>query len=92
MKLSVRNPGMLTTVQDLGRWGFQQIGMPVAGAMDADALRIGDGLGSPLADLRGRALQGELRQRSFVRAGPVGQRVPPRAQIVRGRASPSRGL
>lgn len=42
MKLSVRNPGMLTTVQDLGRWGFQQIGMPVAGAMDADALRIGN--------------------------------------------------
>jgi biotin-dependent carboxylase-like uncharacterized protein len=42
MKLVVGNPGMLTTVQDLGRWGYQQAGMPVAGAMDADALRIGN--------------------------------------------------
>lgn len=36
----VENPGMLTTVQDLGRYGFQQYGMPVAGAMDNYAMRI----------------------------------------------------
>lgn len=32
--LKVLNPGLLTTVQDLGRWGYQAFGMPVAGAMD----------------------------------------------------------
>jgi antagonist of KipI len=32
--LTVIRPGMLTTVQDLGRWGHQRLGIPVAGAMD----------------------------------------------------------
>ena len=32
--LTVVRPGMLTTVQDLGRWGHQGIGVPVAGPMD----------------------------------------------------------
>lgn len=31
---SVRKPGQLTTVQDLGRAGYRAFGMPVAGAMD----------------------------------------------------------
>jgi biotin-dependent carboxylase-like uncharacterized protein len=33
--LRVIRPGMLTTVQDLGRWGHQDAGVPVAGPMDA---------------------------------------------------------
>ncbi len=37
--LEVIRPGLLTTVQDLGRYGFQSCGMPVAGAMDRFALR-----------------------------------------------------
>jgi antagonist of KipI len=32
--LTVIRPGMLTTVQDLGRWGYQHLGIPVAGPMD----------------------------------------------------------
>jgi antagonist of KipI len=32
--LRVVRPGMLTTVQDLGRWGHQDAGVPVAGPMD----------------------------------------------------------
>jgi antagonist of KipI len=32
--LIVLRPGMLTSVQDLGRWGFQGHGVPVAGPMD----------------------------------------------------------
>ncbi len=32
--LTVTRPGMLTTVQDLGRWGAQSHGVPVAGPMD----------------------------------------------------------
>ncbi|MFD2699273.1 biotin-dependent carboxyltransferase family protein [Paenibacillus shunpengii] len=40
MSIRVIKPGMLTTVQDLGRWGFQKYGVPVSGAMDKDAARI----------------------------------------------------
>jgi KipI family sensor histidine kinase inhibitor len=36
----VIRPGMLTTVQDLGRWGYQNRGVPVAGPMDAVAHRV----------------------------------------------------
>jgi antagonist of KipI len=32
--LTVARPGMLTTIQDLGRWGSQDDGVPVAGPMD----------------------------------------------------------
>ncbi len=38
-KMIVEHPGLLTTVQDLGRFGYQQYGMPVAGAMDGYALQ-----------------------------------------------------
>ena len=38
----VDQPGMLTTIQDLGRWGYQRLGVPVAGAMDAYSLRVGN--------------------------------------------------
>ncbi|HXW05268.1 MAG TPA: biotin-dependent carboxyltransferase family protein [Vicinamibacterales bacterium] len=33
-RLIVIRPGMLTTIQDLGRWGHQASGVPVAGPMD----------------------------------------------------------
>ena len=38
--LTVIRPGMLTTVQDLGRWGQQHVGLPVAGPMDWFAHRL----------------------------------------------------
>ena len=38
MKLfKVKRPGLFTTVQDLGRYGFQRYGVPVSGAMDSFA-------------------------------------------------------
>ncbi len=40
MSLSILRPGLLTTVQDLGRHGYQQDGIIVSGAMDATALRV----------------------------------------------------
>jgi antagonist of KipI len=40
MALIVIRPGMLTTVQDLGRWGRQDRGVPVAGPMDAYSHRL----------------------------------------------------
>lgn len=42
MIFEVLSAGLLTTVQDLGRWGYQGKGMPVAGAMDPQALKIGN--------------------------------------------------
>lgn len=42
MRLSIEKPGMFTTVQDLGRYGYQLQGVPVAGAMDGPALRLGN--------------------------------------------------
>lgn len=40
--ITILQPGLLTTIQDLGRWGFQSIGMPVAGVMDEYATRVGN--------------------------------------------------
>ena len=34
MTIRVVEPGLLTTVQDRGRWGHQALGVPVAGPMD----------------------------------------------------------
>jgi antagonist of KipI len=44
--LSVRviKPGMLTTIQDAGRWGFQDRGVPVAGPMDPVSHRLANAL------------------------------------------------
>ncbi|WP_352425252.1 biotin-dependent carboxyltransferase family protein [Aminomonas paucivorans] len=42
MRLLVHKPGMLTTVQDLGRWGHQSRGVSVSGAMDPFSLRLGN--------------------------------------------------
>ena len=35
-------PGPQTTVQDAGRYGYQQYGMPPAGALDDYAFRVGN--------------------------------------------------
>lgn len=40
MSIKVLHPGPLTTVQDLGRTGFQKFGVIVSGAVDAFALRV----------------------------------------------------
>ncbi len=40
--LEVLQPGVLTTVQDLGRYGFSQFGVPPSGALDSFSLRVGN--------------------------------------------------
>lgn len=40
MSLLIKKPGILTTVQDLGRFGYRRIGINPGGAMDATAARI----------------------------------------------------
>jgi biotin-dependent carboxylase-like uncharacterized protein len=46
--LKVLAPGLHTTVQDLGRIGYQHIGVPVSGALDSFGLRLANALvGNP---------------------------------------------
>ena len=46
--LKILSPGLHTTVQDLGRVGYQNIGVPVSGALDGFALRLANALvGNP---------------------------------------------
>ena len=48
MRVRVNKPGLLTTVQDLGRWGYQALGVAVAGPMDAYSHRLANALvGNP---------------------------------------------
>src|SRR6516225_9701640 len=48
-RLKVLAPGLHTTVQDLGRPGYQAFGVPVSGALDGFSLRLANALaGNPL--------------------------------------------
>jgi antagonist of KipI len=65
--IAVVDGGMLTTVQDLGRRGWQRYGVPVAGAMDGWALRAAnrlvgnaDGAAGLELTLAGPALQFDI--------------------------------
>lgn len=40
MSISVLNPGLLTTIQDRGRYGYEKYGVIVSGAMDQYSMRI----------------------------------------------------
>jgi biotin-dependent carboxylase-like uncharacterized protein len=42
MSFTVERPGMMTLVQDLGRWGHQSRGVTVSGPMDQFSLRAGN--------------------------------------------------
>lgn len=35
MSITIIKPGISCSIQDLGRWGYQQFGVPIGGAMDA---------------------------------------------------------
>ena len=44
MSVGVRRPGLFTTVQDGGRWGYQHVGVPVAGSMDVASHRLANAI------------------------------------------------
>ena len=44
MPLEILEPGFQTTIQDLGRFGYQRLGIPTAGAMDPFALKAANAL------------------------------------------------
>ncbi|HYC14636.1 MAG TPA: biotin-dependent carboxyltransferase family protein [Stellaceae bacterium] len=49
--LKVVAPGLHTTVQDRGRFGYQALGVPVSGALDAESFEIANRLAGNGADL-----------------------------------------
>jgi len=49
--LRVVTPGLHTTVQDRGRFGFQAFGVPVSGALDSESLEIANRLAGNSGDL-----------------------------------------
>jgi len=62
--ITVLTPGLFTTVQDAGRWGYQDRGVPVSGPMDRNAHRVANSLvGNALdaATLEATLLGPELR-------------------------------
>jgi antagonist of KipI len=40
MSITILKPGFMSSVQDLGRWGYQQFGVPIGGAMDVVSASI----------------------------------------------------
>lgn len=51
MGITVENPGILTTVQDEGRFGYQQFGVSPAGPMDAQSFYLANILvGNPMGE------------------------------------------
>ncbi|MBM3819901.1 MAG: 5-oxoprolinase subunit PxpB [Acidimicrobiia bacterium] len=62
--VTVLRPGLFTTVQDSGRWGYQDQGVPVSGPMDPVSHRLANALvGNPrdAATLEATLLGPELR-------------------------------
>lgn len=53
MGISVRQPGLSTTIQDAGRFGHYAIGMPPSGAMDLFSYTVGNYLVGNKADAAG---------------------------------------
>lgn len=40
MRITIKKPGLLSTIQDMGRWGYLAQGVPLSGAMDNLSARI----------------------------------------------------
>jgi biotin-dependent carboxylase-like uncharacterized protein len=73
--LTVVRSGMLTTVQDLGRWGHQDGGVPVAGPMDPYSHRLANrlvGNADDLATLEVTLIGPELKADGAVRCAVAG--------------------
>ena len=74
--IEVISSGLLTTVQDLGRRGYQRYGIPVCGALDPVSLRIAN------------ILVGNSERRSWARSHGAGadHQVQLRQRVRRGRS------
>jgi antagonist of KipI len=85
----VVRPGLLTTVQDLGRWGRQAYGVPVAGPMDAYSHALANqlaGNAASAATLEITLMGPELEATGTIACAVAGARF---AVTVDGRAAPA---
>ena len=41
-KIIIEEPGLLSTIQDLGRFEYQKYGVPTSGALDSLSFQIGN--------------------------------------------------
>jgi biotin-dependent carboxylase-like uncharacterized protein len=79
MSLVVLNPGLQSSVQDLGRTGFRHFGVPVSGAFDTHAHELGNHLlGNPpgCASIEMTLIGGAFYFNQTVRACLCGARAP----------------
>src|SRR5512135_2236026 len=86
--LEVIQPGAFTTVQDLGRFGYQKYGVSISGAMDRFALRVANllvGNGEGQAALEATIVGPRLRALRDLRAAFTGADLSPQ---VNGRPVP----
>jgi KipI family sensor histidine kinase inhibitor len=73
--VTVLRPGLLTTVQDTGRWGHQEVGVSVSGPMDRMAHRLANVVaGNPpdAATLEATCLGPEIRMAQHTRVALAG--------------------
>lgn len=73
--IRVVRPGLFTTVQDLGRFGSQHLGVPTSGVMDAASHRLANALaGNPprMATLESTLVGPELEVRGHARLAAAG--------------------
>jgi KipI family sensor histidine kinase inhibitor len=73
--ITVLQPGLLTTIQDSGRWGYQHLGVPVSGPMDPFAHRVANALvGNPrdAATLEATVVGPEMRFEQRTRIAMAG--------------------
>ncbi|CAA7625151.1 biotin-dependent carboxyltransferase family protein [Magnetospirillum sp. SS-4] len=82
--LRVLSPGLHTTVQDLGRFGYQDQGVPVAGMLDPVALALANALVGNLPDEAGLELH-TLGPTLLVEADSIGVAIsgPARPSLTR---------
>ncbi len=72
---TVLRSGLLTTIQDTGRWGYQDLGVPVSGPMDQVAQRLANALlgnARDAATLEATWLGPELRMEQETRVAVTG--------------------
>ena len=72
---TVLRPGLLTTIQDAGRWGYQDVGVSVSGPMDQVAQRLANALlgnARDAATLEATWLGPELRMEQETRVAVAG--------------------
>jgi allophanate hydrolase subunit 2 len=90
MAIEVIKPGLATTIQDAGRPGYYNIGIPLSGALDQYALRVANllvGNEESAAVLEATLLAPELVFRAPAIVAIAGAERPLRSTESRGRAT-----